>query len=229
MAGDAQLLERVTADDRQSYVRIYRWVEPTVTLGYFQKDVTDVPEHLKSCPVVRRLSGGGAILHDREITYSCALPAIHPFCRRPQLLYTTIHRAISGLLNDLGVDAGLRGEADGDSRSAHPGGDVRKTPPGLVPEHFLCFLRTDPMDLICRGRKIVGSAQRRRRGAVLQHGSILLNASPLEPQIPGISDLTANFPAAEFCRLLPQVVGQCVSKQITIIDSCDRIEKGDHA
>jgi lipoate-protein ligase A len=62
---------------------------------------------------------------------------------------------------------------------------------------FLCFGRGDPRDILCQGHKIVGSAQRRRRGAVLQHGSILWARSPYAPRFPGILDLCSGISPME--------------------------------
>src|SRR6185295_18138238 len=74
MAVDEALLE-TAATTGQATLRFYQWQEPTLSLGYFQS-VADRQQHAASldCPVVRRASGGGAILPDRELTYSVALP-----------------------------------------------------------------------------------------------------------------------------------------------------------
>ena len=74
MALDETLLESA-ADGGESSLRFYGWSQPTLSLGYFQP-YDDRCQHAASrnCPAVRRASGGGAILHDREITYSFALP-----------------------------------------------------------------------------------------------------------------------------------------------------------
>lgn len=84
MSMDAALLQ-LAAERERSVVRIYQWSEPTVTLGYFQGSEQSLESPFPGLPVVRRLSGGGAILHDQEITYSLVLPASHPapgsFCR----------------------------------------------------------------------------------------------------------------------------------------------------
>ena len=68
MAMDAALLQ-LAAERERSVVRIYEWSEPTVTLGYFQGSGQPVESPFPGVPVVRRLSGGGAILHDQEILH----------------------------------------------------------------------------------------------------------------------------------------------------------------
>lgn len=173
MAVDEALLEGA-ATSNQMTLRWYAWRQPTISLGYFQalpEFTADDPLH--GLDVVRRLSGGGAILHHHEWTYSCVLPAAHPLVQRPTELYTVVHEAIIDVVNPLGATARLRGE-----RSA---ADEKQI--------FLCFLRGDPRDVVLKGHKVVGSAQRRRGGAVLQHGSVLLTSSPHAPHQPGLRDL----------------------------------------
>lgn len=193
MAVDAALLDSAVHRGRCT-VRIYRWAEPTVSLGYFQRtDDVDPASRWAPLPRVRRLSGGGAILHHHEWTYSCAVPAGHPAIRAPHALYEATHRQIIAVLEDMGVYAALRGDMGIDEAAAA--------------KPFLCFSRGDRRDVVLQGRKIVGSAQRRRKGAVLQHGSILLRASPFAPQIPGIVDLITDF-------LLSDSVGEQIGRSI---------------
>lgn len=171
MAVDEVLLTSAV-EGKLCSARVYQWAEPTVSLGYFQRE--DDPElsgRLSGLARVRRLSGGGAILHHRELTYSCAVPAAHPIAREPSRLYDAVHKVILEVLAEHGVVAALRGESD----------DAAKP--------FLCFGRGDARDIIIGRHKIVGSAQRRRSGAVLQHGSLLLECSRYAPEFPGIHDL----------------------------------------
>jgi lipoate-protein ligase A len=171
MAIDESLL--VSAIDHKTRtLRLYRWREPTVSLGYFQKDDDPVlMTRFAGLPRVRRLSGGGALLHDREITYSITLPDGHPLADAPTLLYDQVHAALVALLNDLGAPAHVRGEKRDQ------------------PEPFLCFGRGDPRDIVLAGHKIVGSAQRRRKGAILQHGALLLEHSTHAPEFRGLFNL----------------------------------------
>ena len=172
MAVDEALLNK-SLRTGDVFVRLYRWSEATVSLGYFQK-VTDCDanEQLATLPVVRRLSGGGAILHHHEQTYSCCLPPKHPIASQPLQLYELVHSVVIEFLNEQGVAPVPRGK------------DARATP-----EPFLCFLRHSSHDLVVHGHKVLGSAQRRRRGAVLQHGSLLLRASAFASDLPGLLDL----------------------------------------
>jgi lipoyl(octanoyl) transferase len=183
MAVDEALLDEA-AERGTATLRFYQWCEPTLSLGYFQS-YGERQTHTASqgAAVVRRLSGGGALMHDREVTYSLCLPAAHPMAREAPALYEVVHRALIGVLGAWGVASALHG----DGGSATDGPD----------EPFLCFTRRTSADVVVRSEsdanstaKIVGSAQRRRRGAVLQHGAVLLGASRFAPELAGISDLT---------------------------------------
>lgn len=172
MAIDEALLESVAAGGAAT-LRLYRWSEATVSLGYFQRETPEIDPggRFEGLPVVRRLSGGGAILHHRELTYSCCIPAEHPLAAEPTRLYDELHAGICAAFLELGLVVSPRGVTEGDEKP------------------FLCFARGDRRDLVFEGFKVVGSAQRRRRGAILQHGSILLRRSPFLPEIPGLLDL----------------------------------------
>lgn len=192
MAVDESLLDLAVRESVATF-RWYRWAEPTLSLGYFQHeaDVAADPRW-NGLPTVRRLSGGGAILHHHEWTYSFAVPARQPLFRQPEELYDLVHRAIIDILNQRGGESGLRGETQ------------------LLPaEPWLCFSRRDAHDVVWRGHKILGSAQRRRKGAVLQHGSLLERASPLTPEHPGALDLgLANPLATDDLQAVPSALAE---------------------
>lgn len=157
----------------QAAIRWYRWETATVSLGYFQDASALAGDPvLRELPAVRRLSGGGAILHHHEWTYSCVIPPGHPIATQPARLYDIVHEAIIVELRTLGIQAAMRGEANPAAESA-----------------FLCFGRGDQRDIVLADHKIVGSAQRRRRGAVLQHGSLLLRRSEFASVFPGLEEL----------------------------------------
>ncbi len=191
MATDEALLERAIERGECS-VRWYRWEAATVSLGYFQSSTAlAASPRLAALPVVRRLTGGGAILHHHEWTYSCTVPSDHPLAKTPSRLYELVHGRIVACLHERGIEASLRG-ASAPEREAM----------------FLCFGRGDPRDVVLQGYKIVGSAQRRRRGAVLQHGSVLLRRSEFAPQFPGILDLApAESVDEQFFRRAAEAIG----------------------
>jgi len=173
MAVDEMLLE-AAAEQGTATLRFYRWTPATLSLGYFQ-NVADRLSHAASgkCPVVRRASGGGALVHDAEVTYSLSLPAGHRLAADPETLYRRMHGTLVGLLAELGVAAQMN--------------EVALVPLGGEP--FLCFDRRAVGDVVVGAHKICGSAQRRRKGGVLQHGGVLLTRSAAAPELPGLSEL----------------------------------------
>src|SRR4051812_21709386 len=83
MGLDLALLNAVEAEPVGAVLRTYEWSEPTLSLGYFQKvEAARADPRWRDLPVVRRLSGGGALLHDREITYALVMPRSHPLAGR---------------------------------------------------------------------------------------------------------------------------------------------------
>jgi len=180
MAVDEALLESA-ADSGLATLRFYQWTEPTLSLGYFQA-AADRKQHTASrdCPLVRRASGGGAILHDRELTYSIAMPQPSARSSEATRLYELLHETLIEALVDFGVSAALHRSA-ASCRSA--------STESASGDPFLCFERRTCLDIVCSNAKIAGSAQRRRRSAVLQHGSVLLARSRYAPELPGIQEL----------------------------------------
>lgn len=178
MAVDQALLQHVR-NGGEATLRFYGWQPATLSLGYFQNlsDRTAHPES-ESMPVVRRSTGGGAIVHDRELTYSLTLAIKDRTSPAALSIYRQVHNAIRLALKNFGVTATPFRELPQRSIAT----------PSVEP--FLCFQRRTEEDLIVNGYKVVGSAQRRLDRALLQHGSILLRSSPLAPQLPGIFELT---------------------------------------
>jgi lipoate-protein ligase A len=121
------------------------------------------------------LSGGGAIVHDAELTYSFVVPRRHALALRRRVLYEAVHTTLIEVLSRQGIAAYLYG---GSGRTKAGG------------QAFLCFQRRAPGDVLVGPTKIAGSAQRRSVGAVLQHGSVLLARSPAAPKLEGLKELT---------------------------------------
>ena len=162
MARDEALLICVGETTSPPTLRLYQWSEPTVSLGYFQRyaDYQALPLPERDLGVVRRLTGGGAILHDREVTYSLTLPTDHALLTAgPSQLYELMHEAVIACASKMHVEAGIAGQGDESGPSHGP---------------FFCFARRHRFDVLVGGQKLAGSAQRRTRRAVLQHGSIIL-------------------------------------------------------
>jgi lipoyl(octanoyl) transferase len=199
MAVDETLLESAVSQEICS-LRWYRWKDPTISLGYFQNnDTEEQNDTWKDLARVRRLSGGGAILHHHELTYSFAIPASHPLSKSLPDLYLTIHQPLIDVLSNHDLNVTYRGTSI-----------TSKTEP------FLCFGRGDERDLVYQGQKILGSAQRRRRGAVVQHGSLLLLTSEYAPLFPGLLNQTnqTNLYQADFLATLMEGFALAISRAI---------------
>jgi lipoate-protein ligase A len=176
MAADEALLQAALAGTPS--LRFYGWSGPTVSLGYFQPEaLRRADPRLAQLPYVRRPSGGATLVHHHEVTYALALPPGSPWQSGPtaQVWLKRMHDIIAAALGDLGVPA----------RPHVPG--PQDEFPGC-----LCFRHLAAGDLLIGGLKVTGSAQRRHRGALLQHGAILLAQSPFTPELPGVLELTGH-------------------------------------
>ena len=171
MAADEVMVQTAAADGVAS-LRFYGWNEATVSLGYFQPAAARLTDpRLAPLPFVRRPSGGATLVHHHELTYCLALPPGRPWqAGEPWMI--RMHHVIAAALTEFGVGRVMLVEGP-----AVRHGDV------------LCFQQFTPGDLLCAGRKVVGSAQRKHRQALMQHGSILLAQSEHTPSLPGIAEL----------------------------------------
>jgi lipoyl(octanoyl) transferase len=157
MSIDAALLDEVVRSG-DAFLRLYRWDPPTLSIGRNQT-ITE-----RRVPVVRRPTGGQAVWHEHEVTYSVAAP-IDAFGSL-RLAYQEIHARIARALQSMGVHAVLAGRS-----AVRPSGRLRSDRPAA------CFAAAVGGEILVHGRKLVGSAQVRKRDAFLQHGSILLDGS----------------------------------------------------
>jgi lipoyl(octanoyl) transferase len=144
-------------------LRFYKWERPTLSLGYFQKVENTVDlEQLKrkNFDLIRRPTGGRAVLHDKEITYSITIPINNSLCNLSILeSYDLLCKPIVSAINNLGLKAYISEEDDRTINSPS------------------CFAAPTFKDIKIRSKKIVGSAQMRDKRGILQHGSILMNVS----------------------------------------------------
>lgn len=161
---DSDLLDEAIETQAQEPVfRLYAWKPRCISLGRNQKDeflqANDVKED-----VVRRLTGGRALLHDDEITYSYVTPvSIIPDGETISASYKYISGILIDFFKTLGVDLEF-------------GGGIPKLPMGQVKGSMkfdYCMLISTGADVCYQGKKIIGSAQYRKQGYILQHGGIL--------------------------------------------------------
>ncbi|RME36496.1 MAG: lipoate--protein ligase family protein, partial [Planctomycetota bacterium] len=123
MARDEALMLAVGENRSSPTLRLYRWDPPTISLGYFQPyaDYERLPEPEGNLPVVRRLTGGGAILHDRELTYSLTLPTGHPLLARGATsLYELVHSAVTEAFRRVDIETAHCGLSDGSGAARGP-------------------------------------------------------------------------------------------------------------
>ena len=165
MALDEALLVMHEAGATPPTLRVYAWCQPTLSLGYAQnaqQEVDFAACQAHGVALVRRPTGGRAVLHDQEVTYSVVMPVA--LADGPHTItehYRRIGMALAAALQALGVPVQL----------ARP--QTRATPTRVAASPA-CFAALSRYELSVAGKKIVGSAQKRAQRALLQHGSIPL-------------------------------------------------------
>lgn len=177
MATDVALLEHARRSG-ETTLRVYAWSQPTLSLGRHERARgLFSPDVLRDAgvDVVRRPTGGRALLHHREVTYSVTAPVGAASQRES---YEAINFLLLDALAALGVTAT----------------EARPTKRPLRPEGAACFAEPGAGELVVDGAKLVGSAQLREDGALLQHGSILLGDD--QPRIAGLRARSASTAGA---------------------------------
>ncbi|AMV71830.1 lipoate--protein ligase family protein [Desulfuromonas sp. DDH964] len=170
MALDQALLEAVAAGRSGSVLRLYHWFPATVSLGYAQRGRRVV--NLASCrdlglDVVRRFSGGRAVLHDQEMTYAVIAPEPSPwFPAGVAGSYRIIGEALQAALDGLGLETTL-------AIGRHAGAGSADA------QASACFTAPATAELVHAGCKVTGSAQKRQKGGFLQHGSVPVDLDPV--------------------------------------------------
>lgn len=172
-------------------LRLYRWSCPSFSIGSFQKLESDWLDFLKSgsIPLVRRMTGGRALLHDAELTYSIVSSTRDPLFSEG--IKGTFHTIAGGLLAGL-RKIGVEAEVHTPAREERTG----------RPRDPLCFASTSWYEITVQGKKLIGSAQRRWVSHFLQHGSLIVGRSRVEnPFVAGnqiaLADLLTDVPPPE--------------------------------
>ncbi len=169
MATDEAIFRENQRIDSPPTLRLYGWSPPSISLGYFQETKNEVD--VSACSrykidIVRRPTGGKAVLHEHDVTYAVIAKERNPLFT-PDILGT--YRIISGCIADALSELGIKAEMSVDGRTS--GDESLKAACFSVPSHY---------ELLVNKRKICGSAQLRSRGVFLQHGSILLDFDPVK-------------------------------------------------
>ena len=189
MALDEALFQSYLQGSSLPTLRFYGWDPPTVSLGYFQnaeREIELANIHTRGFGLVRRNTGGRAVLHDRELTYSVIAGAKAGLPDSLTESYLYISRALVAAFRNFGIQAEL-----------HQGASIKNSSGGA------CFDAPSWYELTVEQRKLVGSAQLRQKDGFLQHGSILLEFI--------VADLTAvikagNLSEVEFRSILEERV-----------------------
>lgn len=161
MAIDEAILQGVASGKSRPTLRFYGWDPPCLSLGYAQHWHADYEEACRrhGWDIVRRPTGGRAILHIDELTYSVCAPEGEPRVQGGILLsYRRLSDALAAGLERLGLHPSRAGRQDGEGKSNGPA----------------CFDAPSNFEITVRDRKLIGSAQARRQGVVLQHGTLPL-------------------------------------------------------
>lgn len=216
MVVDERMLAEVErADSPSTILRFYSWNRPTLSLGRNQKKERAVDLdfcHRQGIDVVHRPTGGRAVLHDDELTYAVASNDAAQFNGGSVYgTYRKISVALTAGYRRLGVDAVLAPDT-----KAHIG-----SPDGLDDP---CFVSPSRYELMCGGRKIAGSAQRRLQRGFLQHGSMpitcdrellaratrMAESNVLDDEMAGLAECLPGRPDGEAIRdVFVQAFAEC--------------------
>jgi len=169
MAMDEAIFLQSQGKSSPPTIRFYTWLVPAVSIGYFQqvnRDIDLATCRRMSVDVVRRPTGGKAVFHQHDLTYSVVgFEQRNGFPADILGTYQMISRCLIRSLRVLGMEAEMSGEG--------------RTMPAIL-SGSLCFSAPSRYELLVRERKICGSAQVRSRGSFLQHGSLLLGFDPVK-------------------------------------------------
>ena len=149
-------IDEALLSSKKNVLRFYRWKPACLSIGYFQSTQIINLKKLNDVDIVRRLTGGNAVLHDKELTYSVVIDEKE----MPKSViesYKIISKGLLQGLKNLGLKPVMNEDVKKESKSA------------------VCFNDPSWYEILVNGKKIVGSAQKRIDGKILQHGAVLID------------------------------------------------------
>lgn len=180
MACDEWMFRQVIEQPDKLLIRLYGWAEPTITFGVNQQQERALDFlQLNGTPVIRRITGGRALYHDRsELTYSIAVNlsgwAGQPWVETPSHFFRMVAEALAEFVSAMGKTAEY-------CRSS----SVSNSRPGFF-HRAACFASRARYEIVADDKKVVASAARRLDSAVLQHGAIRLAGAASHPALHGL-------------------------------------------
>jgi len=215
MALDEALLAGYEPGRSLPVFRLYGWNPPAISLGKFQQ--TDSVINLENCradgiSVIRRITGGGAIFHDEEITYSFVCPGSFAGTDSVKESYRKIGEFLIMTYRELGINASFFGEAATAGRAG------------------FCFAGREFYDILIDGRKIGGNAQKRKRRVIFQHGSIPLRLNLGRIKKYFKNDVITGYSAVSLGEVKPHVsagrIKEIVKKSFRKTQGVEFVESG---
>ena len=168
MAIDEMLMESQRTADAVPTLRFYSWESPACSVGYFQNvggTAARLEREKKSVDIVRRPTGGGRVMHGRDLTFSLTMKIPSPWLGGDvKSSYLSVNQALREGLRELYPDIEFA--------------DCQSLPSGRASAGRICFESPACYDLLLNGRKVVGASQRRRFGALLHQSTIFLEENP---------------------------------------------------
>jgi lipoate-protein ligase A len=218
MAIDEAILHAVAAGQTRPTLRFYAWEPPCLSLGRGQEgaDVDLGALQKAGYDLVRRPTGGKAILHIDELTYSVVAPEMDP--RMAGGVVASYRRLSAGLMRGL-ERLGARGVTATGRRSSQQ--RSQKTNEGPRQIGPVCFEVPSDYEITSQERKLIGSAQMRAHGIVLQHGAV-----PLHGDIARICSLLVSRPDPARVRARAATVDEVVGRRITWEDTAEALAEG---
>ncbi|MFY3793145.1 lipoate--protein ligase family protein [Ureibacillus sp. MALMAid1270] len=220
MALDEALLDFHSEGKIPPVIRFYEWNPATLSIGYFQRAERDIDLNAvkeQGLGFVRRPTGGRAVLHDSELTYSIIVSEEYP---NIPVTVTEAYRVLSeGLLlgfQNLGLNAYFS-IPDSEEKLS----DLKK------PKSAVCFDAPSWYELVVEGKKVAGSAQTRQKGVILQHGAILLDLD--EEKLLSVFKFQSSEAKEKMRLTLPEkavAINRLTDRRITIPQCIEAFKKG---